>query len=63
VWSDSPYLACLKHSGLAAEIRMSAPAAEREDLDRISLLRSFPPGLRSLMGPKDAGAHPETDVA
>ena len=52
VWSDSAYLACLKHSGLAAEIRVSQIAPSDQDpLNGVSLLRAFPPGLRALMGP------------
>lgn len=55
VWSDSVYLACMKHSGLAAEIQLSAATrGEAEDLRAISLLRSYPPGLRTLVGPRDA---------
>lgn len=53
VWSDSAYLACLQHSGLAAEIRLSA--INRNDSDpfaSLSLLRAYPSGLRSLIGPR-----------
>ncbi len=53
VWSDSAYLACLQHSGLAAEIRLSA--INRDDSDpfgSLSLLRAYPPGLRGLIGPR-----------
>ena len=60
VWSDSAYLACLKHSGVAAEIRMSAPADDR--LEAIALLQAFPPGLRTLIGPRDLEAR-EGDAA
>lgn len=49
VWTDSLYLACLQHSGLAAEIHvvsrkppLTAPIAE------IGLLSANPPGLREL---------------
>lgn len=53
VWSDSAYLACLKHSGLAAEIRLSAVAADAPPpLSELSLLRSYPPGLQTLAGPR-----------
>ncbi len=56
VWSDSAYLACLRHSGLAAEIRMSANPGEAElPLAKLSLLRSYPAGLRDLIGPPMAG--------
>ncbi|MBS0296947.1 MAG: TrmB family transcriptional regulator [Proteobacteria bacterium] len=55
VWSDSVYLTCMKHSGLAAEIQLSAATrGEAEDLRGISLLRSYPAGLRALVGPRDA---------
>ena len=54
VWSDSAYLACLKHSGLAAEIRVSRVAPSYQDpLNGVALLRAFPPGLRTLMGSPD----------
>jgi sugar-specific transcriptional regulator TrmB len=52
VWSDSVYLACLQHSGLAAEIRIAAARHDQGDpRSAISLLRSYPPGLRTLIGP------------
>jgi len=52
VWSDSVYLACLQHSGLASEIRVAAARHDQSDpLSTISLLRSHPPGLRTLIGP------------
>ncbi len=51
VWSDSAYLACLQHSGLAAEIRLLA-RAQTSPLDHLSLLQSYPTGLRSLIGPR-----------
>ena len=52
VWSDSVYLACLQHSGLAAEIRIAAAQHDQSDpRSAISLLRSYPPGLRTLIGP------------
>jgi len=50
VWSDSVYLACMKHSGLASEIRLGA-GDEAARFAGISLLRSYPPGLRELVGP------------
>lgn len=51
-WSDSPYLACLHHSGLAAEMRLAAVLAEsgRDPLRRFGLLSAAPPGLRELVG-------------
>lgn len=50
LWSDSPYLACIHHSGLSAEIRVSA----RRDTDtgllrQLSLLQARPPGLHRLI--------------
>jgi HTH-type transcriptional regulator, sugar sensing transcriptional regulator len=54
VCSDSAYLACLQHSGLGAEIRLSALAPDAHDrLGDIALLRAYPPGLRSLIGPRE----------
>ena len=50
VWSDSAYLACLKHSGLAAEIRLSRPGDD--ELESLSLLAAYPPGLQALVGPR-----------
>ena len=55
VWSDSAYLACLKHSGLAAEIQISAaPPPPDQPFGRLSLLRAYPPGLARLLGPRPA---------
>ncbi len=51
VWSDSAYLACLKHSGLASEIRLSASEGAAR-LPELSLLNAYPPGLRALAGPR-----------
>ncbi|MFY1828416.1 TrmB family transcriptional regulator [Myxococcus fulvus] len=51
IWSDSGYLSCLQHSGLSAEVRLSAPQAARARLSRaFSLVGSSPPGLRQLVG-------------
>ncbi|NOK03836.1 MULTISPECIES: TrmB family transcriptional regulator [Myxococcus] len=51
IWSDSVYLSCLQHSGLAAEIQLSAPPSARTRLARsFSLINSSPPGLRQLVG-------------
>jgi sugar-specific transcriptional regulator TrmB len=67
VWSDSVYLACLKHSGLAAEIRISALTLEADDpLAFLSLLRAGPPGLRALTGSQPSGQNelaPQGDAA
>ncbi len=47
LWSDSLYLACLQHSGLACEIRLSALGLRNEDpLANLSLLPAMPEGLR-----------------
>lgn len=56
IWSDSAYLACLQHSGLSAEIRLAARTPEEADpLSGISLLKSFPDGLRRLLGAPEPG--------
>lgn len=52
VWSDSAYLSCLQHSGLAAEIRLSAAPAPDDPNADLALTRSFPKGLRQLIGPE-----------
>jgi sugar-specific transcriptional regulator TrmB len=47
LWTDSLYLSCLQHSGLACEIRLSALAMRNEDpLASLSLLPAMPEGLR-----------------
>ena len=51
VWSDSAYLSCLQHSGLAAEIRLNALAPSDVHAD-LALTRSFPKGLQQLIGPE-----------
>lgn len=49
VGSDSPYLACVQHSSLAAEIRLAAASPKGDDpLAHISLLNAQPPGLREI---------------
>jgi sugar-specific transcriptional regulator TrmB len=49
--SDSPYLACMQHSGLCAEIRLTALLREGVDrLEPVSLLGAYPEGLRTLLG-------------
>ncbi|GHG76219.1 TrmB family transcriptional regulator [Comamonas sp. JC664] len=51
IWSDSVYLSCLQHSGLSAEIRLSAPQSARARMSRsFSLIGASPPGLRQLVG-------------
>lgn len=50
-WSDSVYLACLQHSGLGCEIRLSALRLKNRDpLAKLALLPSMPSGLRELLG-------------
>jgi hypothetical protein len=49
VWTDSPYLACAKHSALGTEIRLNLLLAKHADpFPQISLMRSGAPGLRLL---------------
>jgi len=55
IWSDSAYLSCLQHSGLAAEIRLASLAASGNPLDEIALLHAQPPGLRHVI--RDADEH------
>ena len=51
--SDSPYLACMRHSGLSAEIRLAAIGRDGADtLASLSLLASYPDGLSTLVGPR-----------
>ena len=51
VWSDSPYLACVQHSGLAAEINLAAQARGHTLSFDPTLFASRPPGLSDLTGP------------
>jgi sugar-specific transcriptional regulator TrmB len=52
VWSDSAWLACAQHNGLACEIRLlSMPADADDPLARLSLIRSAPAGFHALLGP------------
>jgi sugar-specific transcriptional regulator TrmB len=56
VWSDSVYLGCLEHSARAAELRAAASSpAERKAAAQLTLTRAYPPGLRSLIGPRKSG--------
>jgi HTH-type transcriptional regulator, sugar sensing transcriptional regulator len=55
IWSFSPFMACLMHSGLACELRLSAMPVADDPLGKLSLLRSYPPGLRALAGPRPRG--------
>ncbi|MBW8745727.1 MAG: hypothetical protein JF628_15585 [Sphingomonas sp.] len=56
IWSDSAYLSCLQHSGLAAEIRLASLAATGNPLNEIALLQAQPPGLHHVM--RDADERP-----
>jgi len=58
IWSDSVYLSCLQHSGLSAEVQLSAPPSSRARLSRsFSLIGSSPPGLRHLVGQPTSSPH------
>lgn len=50
LWSDSVYLSCIQHNGLASEIALGALAggATADDALAGSLLSTLPPGLRQL---------------
>jgi hypothetical protein len=48
IWSESRYLACLEHSGLSSEIRLSALAPKDDVYAPIGLLHAVPAGLREL---------------
>jgi sugar-specific transcriptional regulator TrmB len=50
VSSDSAFLACLQHSGLSAELRLSHLAPAQDPLTGISLLAQRPAGFLSLIG-------------
>lgn len=50
VWSDSVFLSCTYHSSLACEIRLAALKRDPSDpLQCLSLGRSQPPGLRTIL--------------
>lgn len=51
VWSDSIYLACVHHSGLAAELLLGARARGQALTFDPSLFASRPPGLEALTSP------------
>ncbi len=51
VWSDSVYLACVQHSGLAAEIVLGAQGLGQALPFEPTLFGSRPPGLDDLTGP------------
>jgi len=51
MWTDSVYLSCLHHAGLACEIQASVKGREPQDpIVRLGLLTQSPPGLRVLTG-------------
>ena len=53
VWSDSAWLACAHHNGLACEVRLLAlPAGADDPLAKLSLIRSAPAGFHALVGPE-----------
>ena len=57
VWSDSAYLACLEHNGLACEIWVSlAPPPVQPHT--FGLFATYPPGLRDLLGPQSPARDP-----
>lgn len=50
MWTDSPFLSCLFHSGLAADIRLTALKRDPADpLQVLTLQQSRPPGLEHNM--------------
>lgn len=54
VWSDSAWLACAQHNGLACEVRLAAQPEAGDPLAHLSLIRSAPAGFRALLGPEPA---------
>ena len=57
VWSDSPWLACAQHNGLACEVRLlSMPTEPQDPLASLSLIRSAPAGFHALIGPDPSDA-------
>ncbi|WP_369059364.1 helix-turn-helix domain-containing protein [Caulobacter sp. 73W] len=51
MWSDSTYLACLYHSGLAAEMVLGAQARDQKLSFKPTLFAVSPPGLAELNHP------------
>lgn len=49
IWSESRYLACLEHSGLSSEIRLSVLNPKDDVYAPIGLLHAVPAGLRELV--------------
>lgn len=50
LWTDSPFLSCLFHSGLAADIRLNGLKGDPADpLQILTLQQSCPPGLEQNM--------------
>lgn len=63
IWSDSAYLSCLQHSGLAAEIRLASLSATGNALDEIALLQAQPPGLQRVIVVADERPGQQEDAA
>jgi predicted transcriptional regulator len=59
VWSESHYLACMRHDGLASEIRLAVLNLERDPLMGIGLLSAVPRGLRELLAETEARVEPD----
>jgi hypothetical protein len=51
-WTNSAYISCLNHSGLACLIHVARalPGALPEPIASIGLLAAYPPGLKALLG-------------
>jgi predicted transcriptional regulator len=60
VWSDSPYLACVEHSGLSCEIRLSALKVKDDPMAYVGLFRAIPEGPFELDCPGETGAAEQT---
>jgi sugar-specific transcriptional regulator TrmB len=63
VWSDSAWLACSQHNGLACEVRLALVPDATETLAHLSLIRSAPAGFRELLGPEPSDIQAEGDAA
>lgn len=62
VWSDSAWLACAHHNGLACEVRLlAAPPDAQDPLARLSLIRSAPAGFHALLGPDPSEDQPASE--
>ena len=63
IWSNSTFLSCLQHNGLASELILTEAQQTKRDsgvtpMERLSLTRSKSPGLRRLMERYAEGAAP-----